>query len=161
MVLFCVGTFLSGCGEEKKSNDTQTIATQEVTENIKVFDFSDVTWDTKKDDIINVVGKKTQKEGETATGAYSYYFDGVKFEEYTVETNYVYENDSLNLVIFVFRNVTESDYKKLEGLFTEKYGAGKTEGSAIKWVSANCVVALDKTPLGFGMLKVSYSKNNN
>ena len=152
-IMTCI--VLSGCGSKKK--DEQTFELQKIDE--KPFSFSDVTWDTKRDEIVNVVGKKPDREGETEAGAYSYYFVGDQFEGYKVETNYVYENDLLSYVILVFRDVTESDYNKLENTFNDKYGKFSEENTSKIWNDGSYDVILDNAPIGFGMLKVGFEKH--
>ena len=152
-IMTCI--VLSGCGSKKK--DEQTFELQKIDE--KPFSFSDVTWDTKRDEIVNVVGKKPDREEETEAGGYSYYFVGDQFEGYKVETNYVYENDLLSYVILVFRDVTESDYNKLENTFNDKYGKFSEENTSKIWNAGSYDVILDNAPIGFGMLKVGFEKH--
>ena len=156
IIIFAIAVFscltLVACGSSKKGGDSKKTVE-------KPFSFSDVTWDTKRDEIIDVVGKKPSEEGETQTGGYSYYFIDEQFEGYKVELNYVYENDSLNSVVIVFRDVTEADYNKLEKTFNDKYGDFKESGSSKTWNAGTFDVVLDNTPLGFGMLKVEYDRH--
>ena len=159
LLLLCAMLFvvalMTACGSKKASDDGTSQASEKEE---KPFSFSDVTWDTKKDEIVNVVGRKPDEEGETSTGGYSFYYTGAQFEGYKVEVNYVYESETLDTVILVFRDVDENDYNKLESIFNEKYGTYTEQGASKTWNSKAFNVSLDNTPLGFGMLKVAFVK---
>ena len=127
-------------------------------EKAKPFPFSDVNWDTKKADIYTVKGGKPDDEGENVSGGYSYYYNDEKFEGYKVESNYIYENDSLTEVLLMFREVTSSDFEKIEAKLTEKYGEPKVEDAIRTWYSDNATIELNGAVMGFGMFKVTYIK---
>lgn len=127
-------------------------------ENAKPFPFSNVNWDTKKEDIYTVKGGKPDDEGENVSGGYSYYYNDESFEGYKVESNYIYENDSLTEVLLMFRDVTSSDFEKIEDKLTEKYGEPKVEDVNRTWYLDNATIELNGAVIGFGMFKVTYIK---
>jgi hypothetical protein len=122
------------------------------------FPFSSVNWDTKKTDIYKVMGRKPDEEGKTDSGDYSYYYKGIKYEGYSAEVNYLYNNDSLIIASLILRDVDNSDFQILEKKLEEKYGNAEGDGVIRTWYSDNLNIELNGAVLGFNMLKVTYIK---
>ena len=58
----------------------------------------------------------------------------------------------------MFRDVTSSDFEKIEDKLTEKYGEPKVEDVNRTWYLDNATIELNGAVIGFGMFKVTYIK---